>query len=71
MLMDAMLFIGINAAISPYYSKYCFAGVAIGGGWQGLVAYINLRSYYVFGIPLGYTIGYVPNLNLGVLMKQY
>ncbi|KAH0773302.1 hypothetical protein KY290_010439 [Solanum tuberosum] len=52
----------------PMATKY---SVAIGGGWQGLVAYINLRSYYVFGIPLGYTIGYVSNLNLGVVMKQY
>nr|XP_004234431.1 protein DETOXIFICATION 35-like isoform X1 [Solanum lycopersicum] len=35
------------------------SGVTIGGGWQGLVAYINLGSYYVFGIPLGYLLGYV------------
>ncbi|KAG5617054.1 hypothetical protein H5410_016878 [Solanum commersonii] len=35
------------------------SGVAIGGGWQGLVAYINLGSYYAFGIPLGYMLGYV------------
>ncbi|KAM3319953.1 protein DETOXIFICATION 35 [Capsicum chacoense] len=40
------------------------SGVAIGGGWQGLVAYINLGSYYVFGIPLGYTLGYVANLGV-------
>ncbi|XP_009775348.1 protein DETOXIFICATION 35 [Nicotiana tabacum] len=40
------------------------SGVAIGGGWQGLVAYINLGSYYVFGIPLGYVLGYVANLGV-------
>uniref|UniRef100_M1D5R4 Anthocyanin permease n=3 Tax=Solanum TaxID=4107 RepID=M1D5R4_SOLTU len=40
------------------------SGVAIGGGWQGLVAYINLGSYYVFGIPLGYTLGYVANFGV-------
>ncbi|KAG6505534.1 hypothetical protein ZIOFF_037890 [Zingiber officinale] len=33
--------------------------VAIGGGWQGLVAYINLACYYVFGLPLGFLLGYV------------
>lgn len=40
------------------------SGVAIGGGWQVLVAYINLASYYVFGLPLGYLLGYVANLGV-------
>jgi len=40
------------------------SGVAVGGGWQGLVAYINLGCYYVFGLPLGYMLGY--RLNFGV-----
>jgi Na+-driven multidrug efflux pump len=44
-----------------------FAGVAIGGGWQALVAYINLGSYYIFGLPLGYLLGY--RANLGVTVK--
>ncbi|KAM0869012.1 hypothetical protein ACQ4PT_040931 [Festuca glaucescens] len=41
------------------------SGVAIGGGWQGLVAYINLGCYYVFGLPLGYLLGY--KFNYGVM----
>uniref|UniRef100_A0A0D9XAY8 Protein DETOXIFICATION n=1 Tax=Leersia perrieri TaxID=77586 RepID=A0A0D9XAY8_9ORYZ len=41
------------------------SGVAIGGGWQGLVAYINLGCYYVLGIPLGYILGYKFNLGVG------
>ena len=44
------------------------AGVAIGGGWQAQVAYINLACYYVFGLPLGYVLGYVANL--GVVVTQ-
>ncbi|XP_024971664.1 protein DETOXIFICATION 35 [Cynara cardunculus var. scolymus] len=40
------------------------SGVAVGGGWQGLVAYINLGCYYAFGIPLGIFLGYT--FNLGV-----
>ncbi|CAA6666524.1 unnamed protein product [Spirodela intermedia] len=32
--------------------------VAVGGGWQALVAYINLGCYYVFGLPLGFAFGY-------------
>ncbi|KQK10958.1 protein DETOXIFICATION 34 [Brachypodium distachyon] len=41
------------------------SGVAIGGGWQGLVAYINLGCYYVFGLPLGYLLGYKFNYGVG------
>uniref|UniRef100_A0A3Q9DKC6 Glyceraldehyde 3-phosphate dehydrogenase 3 n=1 Tax=Ulmus pumila TaxID=198266 RepID=A0A3Q9DKC6_9ROSA len=40
------------------------SGVAIGGGWQALVAYINLGSYYVFGLPLGFLLGYTANLGV-------
>ncbi|XP_031275628.1 protein DETOXIFICATION 35-like [Pistacia vera] len=40
------------------------SGVAIGGGWQALVAYINLGSYYVFGLPLGYLLGYEAKLGV-------
>ncbi|KAJ4785324.1 Protein DETOXIFICATION [Rhynchospora pubera] len=40
------------------------SGVAVGGGWQGLVAYINLGCYYIFGLPFGFILGYV--LKLGV-----
>uniref|UniRef100_A0A1J3DNL5 Protein DETOXIFICATION n=1 Tax=Noccaea caerulescens TaxID=107243 RepID=A0A1J3DNL5_NOCCA len=40
------------------------SGVAIGGGWQGLVAYINLGSYYIFGVPFGYLLGYKANLGV-------
>ncbi|GJN04293.1 hypothetical protein PR202_ga21831 [Eleusine coracana subsp. coracana] len=42
------------------------SGVAIGGGWQGLVAYINLGCYYAFGLPLGYLLGYKFNFGVGV-----
>lgn len=28
------------------------SGVAVGGGWQALVAYISLGSYYLLGYPL-------------------
>ncbi|KAL2248835.1 UNVERIFIED_CONTAM: Protein DETOXIFICATION 35 [Sesamum indicum] len=40
------------------------SGVAIGGGWQALVAYINLACYYIFGLPLGYLLGYVAKLGV-------
>uniref|UniRef100_A0A5B7AZG7 Protein DETOXIFICATION n=2 Tax=Davidia involucrata TaxID=16924 RepID=A0A5B7AZG7_DAVIN len=40
------------------------SGVAIGGGWQALVAYINLGCYYVFGLPLGFLLGYKADLGV-------
>ncbi|KAG6753547.1 hypothetical protein POTOM_043618 [Populus tomentosa] len=40
------------------------SGVAIGGGWQALVAYINIGCYYVFGLPLGYLLGYRAKLGV-------
>ncbi|KAK9119809.1 hypothetical protein Scep_017902 [Stephania cephalantha] len=40
------------------------SGVAIGAGWQAIVAYVNIGSYYFLGVPLGLIFGY--KLNLGV-----
>ncbi|KAF0892739.1 hypothetical protein E2562_017704 [Oryza meyeriana var. granulata] len=44
------------------------SGVAVGGGWQGLVASINLGCYYILGLLLGYPLGY--KFNLGVRAAQ-
>ncbi|KAF3445964.1 hypothetical protein FNV43_RR11141 [Rhamnella rubrinervis] len=35
------------------------SGVAVGSGWQGTVAYINLGCYYIIGLPLGIVLGWV------------
>ncbi|GFQ00830.1 protein transparent testa 12 [Phtheirospermum japonicum] len=40
------------------------SGVAIGAGWQALVAYVNIACYYLFGIPLGLVLGYVANIGV-------
>ncbi|KAG2666157.1 hypothetical protein I3760_15G042700 [Carya illinoinensis] len=42
------------------------SGVAVGSGWQAIVAYINLGCYYVIGLPLGILMGWV--FNLGVMV---
>lgn len=39
-------------------------GVAIGAGWQFLVAFVNFGCYYGLGLPLGALLGY--KFNLGV-----
>ncbi|XP_061358530.1 protein DETOXIFICATION 29-like [Gastrolobium bilobum] len=41
------------------------SGVAIGAGWQTVVAYVNVACYYLFGIPLGLILGY--KLDMGVM----
>ncbi|XVE74970.1 hypothetical protein DITRI_Ditri12bG0060700 [Diplodiscus trichospermus] len=40
------------------------SGVAIGAGWQTAVAYVNIACYYIFGVPLGLSLGYA--LDMGV-----
>jgi Na+-driven multidrug efflux pump len=35
-----------------------FLGVAVGAGWQSLVAYINLGCYYIVGLPAGILLGF-------------
>lgn len=40
------------------------SGVAIGGGWQAMVAYINVGCYYIFGLPLGFLLGYKAKLGV-------
>ncbi|GFQ08682.1 protein transparent testa 12 [Phtheirospermum japonicum] len=40
------------------------SGVANGAGRQGIVAYVNLGSYYLIGIPLGVILGYVIKLQV-------
>ncbi|KAJ4776955.1 Protein DETOXIFICATION [Rhynchospora pubera] len=34
------------------------SGVAIGAGWQWLIAYVNLGSYYLIGFPLGFVLAF-------------
>ncbi|KAL7245069.1 hypothetical protein ACSBR2_000415 [Camellia fascicularis] len=38
------------------------SGVAVGAGWQSLVAYINIGCYYVVGLPAGIILGFTFSL---------
>ncbi|XP_050215297.1 protein DETOXIFICATION 27-like [Mercurialis annua] len=35
------------------------SGVAVGSGWQALVAFVNIGSYYIVGVPLGVCLGWL------------
>ncbi|WOK99600.1 protein DETOXIFICATION 33-like [Canna indica] len=39
------------------------SGVAIGAGWQSLVAFINTACYYLLGLPIGALLGFKMKLN--------
>ena len=41
-------------------------GVAIGAGWQSIVAYVNMGCYYAIGIPVGIVLGNVLDLQVKV-----
>ena len=40
------------------------SGVAIGAGWQSIVAYVNIGCYYLIGIPVGIVLGHVLDLQV-------
>ncbi|XVE62450.1 hypothetical protein DITRI_Ditri06bG0119000 [Diplodiscus trichospermus] len=40
------------------------SGIAIGAGRQSMVAYVNICSYYVVGVPLGILLGYVAKMEV-------
>lgn len=42
------------------------SGVAIGSGWQAVVAYVNLAAYYIIGLPIGCVLGFKTSLGAAV-----
>ncbi|KAK2642782.1 hypothetical protein Ddye_024545 [Dipteronia dyeriana] len=40
------------------------SGVAVGAGWQSIVAYVNIASYYLIGIPIGVVLGYAIHMEV-------
>ena len=56
-----------HVLIKTLTSRFLSSGVAIGAGFQGTVAFINIGSYYVFGVPLALLLGYVADLQVKVI----
>ncbi|CAI9787120.1 unnamed protein product [Fraxinus pennsylvanica] len=55
-------------AISLFLSgtQMVLSGVAIGSGWQAAVAYVNLVTYYIIGLPIGRILGFKTSLGAAV-----
>lgn len=50
----------------PDLCVFRISGVAIGSGWQGVVAYVNLTTYYIIGLPIGCVLGFKTSLGAAV-----
>ncbi|XP_042382987.1 protein DETOXIFICATION 29-like [Zingiber officinale] len=48
----------LSATIALNSMQPVLSGVAIGAGWQSLVAFINTACYYLFGLPIGAVLGF-------------
>jgi MATE family multidrug resistance protein len=55
----------INSATCVFLSL-AISGVAIGAGWQSLVAFVNIACYYLVGLPLAAVFGFKLKLNAPV-----
>ncbi|XP_026439239.1 protein DETOXIFICATION 33-like isoform X2 [Papaver somniferum] len=50
------------SSIQPILSES--TGMAVGAGWQGSVAYINIATYYLIGLPAGIYMGLILDYGL-------
>ncbi|XP_047052975.1 protein DETOXIFICATION 33-like [Lolium rigidum] len=53
----------LAATISLNSIQPVLSGVAIGAGWQSLVAFVNIACYYLVGLPLAAVFGFKLKLN--------
>ncbi|XP_020534330.1 protein DETOXIFICATION 24 isoform X3 [Jatropha curcas] len=65
-VMEAVSDLSILLAFSVLLNSVqaLLTGVAVGSGRQGTVAYINIASYYLGGVPIGVILGYVAHLQI-------
>ncbi|CAN6459861.1 unnamed protein product [Victoria cruziana] len=48
--------LGITVALNSL--QPVLSGVAVGAGWQAVIAYINIACYYIVGLPAGILLGF-------------
>ncbi|KMT02422.1 hypothetical protein BVRB_9g203770 [Beta vulgaris subsp. vulgaris] len=63
-VIDAVSNLTPLLAISVFFNgiQPILSGVAIGSGWQAVVAYVNLAAYYIIGLPIGCVLGFKTSL---------
>jgi MATE family multidrug resistance protein len=54
-----------------FHVNWKITGVAVGSGWQALVAYVNLICYYVIGLPVGCVLGFKTYLGVAVSLNHF
>ncbi|KAK1438185.1 hypothetical protein QVD17_03990 [Tagetes erecta] len=59
---ELTLLLGVSTIVNSI--QFALSGVAIGAGWQSMVAYMNIVSYFIVGIPLALLLGF--KFNMGV-----
>ena len=56
-----------NASIMLLFGAMWFvSGAAVGSGWQAIVAFVNIGSYYIVGVPLGVLLGWLLGFGIRV-----
>ncbi|KAK3137024.1 hypothetical protein QOZ80_5BG0446670 [Eleusine coracana subsp. coracana] len=63
-IIDAVISMMPLLAISIFLNgiQPILSGVAVGSGWQAIVAYVNVGAYYLIGLPIGCILGYKTSL---------
>lgn len=62
---DFLIIILFRIGILVFTLLTC-TGVAIGSGWQEIVAYVNVGAYYFIGLPIGCVLGFKTSLRVTV-----
>lgn len=65
-LGTTLLFAGGKTSVWYDLLTYCFPGAAVGSGWQAIVAFVNVGSYYIVGAPLGVLLGWLLQYDIRV-----
>ncbi|KAG6642777.1 hypothetical protein CIPAW_09G164600 [Carya illinoinensis] len=61
-VLDLSTLLGVSVLLNSI--QPVLSGVAVGAGRQALVAYINIGSYFLIGVPVGVLLAYVADLEI-------
>ncbi|XP_044386680.1 protein DETOXIFICATION 41-like [Triticum aestivum] len=63
-VIEAVIALMLLLAISIFLNgiQPILSGVAVGTGWQVIVAYVNVGAYYIIGLPIGCVLGFKTSL---------